>query len=46
MGVNSLPKGVTRQRNQGPSAPESSMLTTQLPSHPDGDARNHKINSN
>ena len=39
MGVNSLPKTVTRQRhdcdlNPGPSAPESSMLTTRLPSHP------------
>ena len=39
MGVNSLPKTVTRQRhgcdlNPGPSAPESSTLTTQLPSHP------------
>ena len=38
MGVNSLPKTVTRQRrgcdmNQGPSAPESSALTTRLPSH-------------
>ena len=37
MGVNSLPKTVTRQRrdcdlNQGPSAPESSALTTRLPS--------------
>jgi len=36
--VNSLPKTVTRQRrsydlNQGPSAPESSTLTTRLPSH-------------
>jgi len=35
MGVNSLPKTVTRQRrccdlNPGPSAPESSMLTTRL----------------
>jgi len=35
--VNSLPKTVTRQRrssdlNPGPSAPESSTLTTQLPS--------------
>jgi len=35
MGVNSLPKAVTRQRrdcdlNPGPSAPESSTLTTQL----------------
>ena len=42
MGVNSLPKTVTRQHrgcdlNPGPSAPESSMLTTWLPSHcPDG----------
>jgi len=39
MGVNSLPKTVTRQRrgcdlNPGPSAPEFSMLTTGLPSHP------------
>ena len=39
MGVNSLPKTVARQRrgcdlNPGPSAPESSMLTTRLPSHP------------
>jgi len=39
MGVNSLPKTVTRQRrycdlNQGPSVPESSTLTTRLPSHP------------
>ena len=38
MGVNSLPKTVTRQRrdcdlNPGPSAPESSTLTTWLPSH-------------
>jgi len=38
-GVNSLPKAVTGQRrgcdlNPGPSAPESSTLTTQLPSHP------------
>jgi len=38
MGVNSLPMTVTRQRrdcdlNPGPSAPESSMLTTRLPSH-------------
>ena len=40
MGVNSLPKTVTRQRhdydlNTGPSAPESSTLTTRLPSHTD-----------
>jgi len=39
MDVNSLPKTVTRQHrdcdlNPGPSAPESSMLTTRLPSHP------------
>ena len=39
MGENSLPKTVTRQRrdcdlNPGPSAPESSTLTTRLPSHP------------
>ena len=38
MGVNSLPKTVTRQRrccdlNPGPSAPESSTVTTRLPSH-------------
>ena len=37
MGVNSLPKTVTRQRpdcdlNPGPSAPESSTLITRLPS--------------
>jgi len=37
MGVNSLPKTVTRQRcdcdlNPGPSAPESSTLTTRLSS--------------
>ena len=39
MGVNSLPKTVTRQRrdcdlNPGPSVPESSTLATRLPSHP------------
>jgi len=39
MGVNSLPQIVTRQRrdcdlNPGPSAPESSTLTTRLPTHP------------
>jgi len=39
MGVNSLPKTVTRQRrdcdlNPGPSAPELGTLTTRLPSHP------------
>jgi len=37
--VNSLPKTVTRQRRDydldpGPSVPESSTLTTRLPSHP------------
>ena len=36
--MNSLPNTVTRQRrdcdlNPGPSAPESSTLTTRLPSH-------------
>ena len=39
MGVNSLPKTAARQRrdcdlNLGLSAPESSTLTTRLPSHP------------
>ena len=39
MGVNSLPKTVTRLRrvrdlNPAPSVPESSTLTTRLPSHP------------
>ena len=39
MGVDGLPKTVTRQRrgcdlNPGPSAPESSTLTTRLPSNP------------
>jgi len=39
MGVNSLPKTVTRRRrdcdlNPGPSTPESSTLTTRLPCHP------------
>ena len=38
MGVNSLPKTVTRQRrgcdlNPGPSVPESGTLTTRLPGH-------------
>ena len=41
MGVNSLPKTVTWQRrgcdlNPGPTVPESSTLTTRLPSHPGG----------
>jgi len=44
MGVNGLPKTVTRQRrdcdlNPGPSAPESSTLATRLPSHPSHLAR-------
>jgi len=48
MGVNSLPKTVTRQRrgcdlNPGPFAPESSTLTTRLPSHPT--ARNQQLKS-
>ena len=39
MGVNSLPKTVTRQSrgcdlNPGPTVPESSTLNTRLPSHP------------
>jgi len=39
LGVNSLPKTVTRQRRDcdlspDPSAPKSSTLTTRLPSHP------------
>ena len=39
MGANSLPKTVIRQRrdcdlNPGSTAPESSTLTTRLPSHP------------
>ena len=39
MGVNSLPKTVAQQHhdcdlNLGPSAPESSTLTTLIPSHP------------
>jgi len=42
MGVSSLPKTVTRQRrdcdlNPGPTAPESSKLTTRLPS------RHHRV---
>ena len=42
MGVNRLPKTVTRQRrdcdlNPGTSAPESSTLTTRLPSDPSTD---------
>ena len=52
MGVNSLPKTVTRQRrncdlNPGPSAPESSTLTTRLPSHPivDYDMYNYSANN-
>ena len=45
--MSSLPKTVTRQHrdcdlNPGPSAPESSTLTTRLPSHhADGDIHKH-----
>jgi len=44
VGVNSLPKTVTGQRrdcdlNPGPSAPESSTLTTRLPSRAGGSMR-------
>ena len=48
MGVNSLPKTVTRQRrdcdlNPGPSSPESSTLTTRrLPSHSAWAAMSHR----
>jgi len=50
MGVNSLPKTVTRQRrgcdlNPDPSAPESSTLTTRLPSHPTKTAYNKRVAS-
>jgi len=46
--VNSLPKTVTRQRrgcdlNTGPTAPESSTLTTRLPSHPMRQGRGAKV---
>ena len=45
-GVNSLPETVTRQRhdcdlNPGPSVPESSTLTTRLPSHPWVESQQH-----
>jgi len=48
MGVNSLPKTVTRQHrgcdlNPGPSAPESSKLTTRLPSNDARHYNKHKI---
>ena len=44
MGVNSLPKTVTRQHsgcdlNPRPSVPESGMLTTRLPSHREQEER-------
>ena len=50
MGVNSLPKTVTRQRrgcdlNPGPSAPESRTLTTRLPSHPRGPVEDRLVAS-
>jgi len=49
MGVKSLPKTVTRQRrgcdlNPGHSAPESSTLTTRLPSHPHVIQVNDQVN--
>ena len=48
--MNSLPKTVTRQRrgcdlNPGPSAPESSTLTSRLASHPFGRLSWLKANS-
>jgi len=48
MAVNSLPKTVTRHRrdcdlNPGPSVPESSTLTTRLPSHPVEKIRKHAL---
>ena len=55
MGVNGLPKTVTRQRrgcdlDPGPSAPESNTLTTRLPSHPMGTTgnktRSHRYGNN
>ena len=50
MGVNSLPKSVTRQRrggnlNPGPSAPESSTLITRLPSHLQQTAKQTRLNT-
>jgi len=46
--VNSLPKTVTRQRrgcdlNPGPSAHESSTLSTRLPSHPNNNGKKGKV---
>ena len=51
MGVNSLPKTVTRQRrdcdlNPGPSAPESSTLTTRLSSNPITDNKPRNFDEN
>ena len=48
--MNSLPKTVTRQRrgcdlNPGPSTPESSTLTTRLPSHPNDPIRAMQLNN-
>jgi len=50
MGVNSLPKTVIQQRrgcdlNPGPTVPESSTLTTRLPSHPEIKDSNNKHGS-
>ena len=48
MGVNTLPKTVTRQcrgcnLNPGPSVPESSMLTIRLLSHPSGMSQSYLL---
>jgi len=48
MDANRLPKTVTRQRrdcdmNPGPTAPESSTLTTRLPSHPNKQTANEQL---
>jgi len=47
MGVNGLPRTVTRQRrgcdlNPGPTAPEFSTLTARLPSHPGASMQVHE----
>ena len=49
--MNSLPKTVTRQRrgcdlNPSPTAPESSTLTTRLPSHHCNDGYNCNMSMN
>ena len=50
VGVNSLPKSVTRQRhrcnlNSGPSTPESSTLTTRLPCLIVVESKYYRLNS-